>query len=107
MKKTLAVIFYIGNINKGFNADKIIIDVNNYLDKKKLIKNKNLIDQKDSNIEPMNPNTRKSLEDQFANVYKKWVNPGYYQCKCEKITKTATKNPEISWVSYERLGGKK
>ena len=36
MKKALIVMFYTGNINESLNADKNIIDVNNYLDKEKL-----------------------------------------------------------------------
>ena len=59
--------FCIGNTD----ADKNIIDMNDYLDKKIFVQNENLIDQEDSNAEPVNSNIRKSLKDQFTKAYKK------------------------------------
>ena len=105
IKKALAVIFYTGNTNEGLNMDKNIINVNNYLNKENLTQNENLIDQKDSNIESVNFNTEKSLENQFAEAYKKQVGPDHYGRKSEKIMKTAIKNLKTSQVSYGRPGG--
>ena len=71
MKKALAIIFCTGNTNKSPNTDKNIINANNYLDKKNLVQKENLIDQENSNIKPVNFNTRESLKDRFAEAYEK------------------------------------
>ena len=63
--------FCTNNILKNFNADKNIINVNNYLNKVNLAQNKNLIDQKDSNVEPLNLNDAKFCKTLFASVYEK------------------------------------
>ena len=46
MKKTLAVMFCVDNTNEDSNADKNIINTNDYLNKKNLVQNKNLTEQK-------------------------------------------------------------
>ena len=71
MKKALAIIFYDKNVNENLNADETIININNYLEKGNLAQNKNFIDQENSNIEPLNPNTGKSLKNLLANAYEK------------------------------------
>ena len=71
VKKALLVIFYAANANEGPNANKNIININNNLDKENLVQNKNPTDQKNSNVEPENPDTRESLKNQFAEAYKK------------------------------------
>ena len=54
----------------NINANKNIMNVNNYLDKENLTQNENLIEQENSNIKPGNL-TKKSLKHQFAEVDKK------------------------------------
>ena len=78
MKKTLTVRFYTDNANVDFNANKNIININNYPDKKNLVQNKNPINQKDLNVELVNSDAGKSLIDQFGEVYKKQIGLGYY-----------------------------
>ena len=101
MKKALVVIFCVGNANEDLNIDKNIINVNNYLDKRNLAQNKNFTDQKELNIELLNLDTRKSLENLLANEYKK-IGTRYYWRKGEKVIKTVTKNPKTSQVSYKK-----
>ena len=63
--------FYTSNTNEDLNTDEDIIDINDYLDKRNLAQNEDFIDQKNSNIEPLNPNAGEFLENLLANVYKK------------------------------------
>ena len=60
VKKALVIIFCTGNTNEGPNRNKNISSDNNYLNKENLIQNKDFIDQEDSNIKPVNLNTKKS-----------------------------------------------
>ena len=70
--------FYKNNANECLNINENITNVNNYLDKKSLIQNKNLTDQKDLNVKLLNFNTRKFLEDLLANAYKKQISISHY-----------------------------
>ena len=45
------------------DADKDIIDMNNYLDEGNLIQNEDFTNKKNLNIEPMNLNIRKYLKN--------------------------------------------
>ena len=72
MKKALAIMFYASNTNKDFNADKYIVHVNDYLNKKNLIQNKNFnTNQKNLNMRLLNFNIVKSRKDLFASAYEK------------------------------------
>ena len=68
MKKALTVIFC---TNKSINVDKDIIDANDYLDKRDLAQNEEFINEKDSNIEPLNFDAAESLKNLLGNTYKK------------------------------------
>ena len=63
--------FCAGNTNENFNANKNIINVNNYLDKRNLVQNENFTEEKDSNNKSLNLNIIESLKNLFANAYKK------------------------------------
>ena len=63
--------FCAGNAKKKVNTDKNIINANKYLNKVNLAQNKNLTDQKNSNIKLLNLNTVEFLKDFFANIYEK------------------------------------
>ena len=69
MKKTLVVIFCIGNTNEDLNADRNIINANDYLDKKNLAQNKDLTDQEDSNVKLLNFDSVEFLKVLFAGAY--------------------------------------
>ena len=87
VKKTLVVMFYTGNANEGPNADKDIININNYLNKENLVQNEDFIDQKDSNIEPVNLNTGESLKNNLQKHTKNNLVQAIIDAKVKKLSK--------------------
>lgn len=75
MKKTLVVIFCIGNTNKNSNTDKDIVNTENYLDNNKNISKKENIPmgQENLNIKSLNlkNNVKKPLKSYLQEHTKK------------------------------------